>query len=146
MIGESNQTIKLNNLTAISCQQQAIFLRDEVRFLLNQHAWLNFHSASFLLNQHAWLNFHSGSFLLNQHAWLNYHSASILKQQSASSHMLHHSDTLSWYRENWSFNLLINAACWYRANQPLNFLINVTCLAEKQRMPILLSLVWPDRL
>ena len=40
-----------------------------------------------------------------------------------------HSDTLS----------------WFRANQSLIFLLNAVCLVEKQQIPILLSLVWPDR-
>jgi hypothetical protein len=40
-----------------------------------------------------------------------------------------HSDTLS----------------WFRANQSLIFLLNAACLVEKQQIPILLSLVWPDR-
>ena len=40
-----------------------------------------------------------------------------------------HSDTLS----------------WFHANQPLLFLPNTVCLAEKQHIPILEFLVWPDR-
>ena len=40
-----------------------------------------------------------------------------------------HSDTLSWL--------------W--ANQSLLVLFSVVCLAEKQQIPILYSLVWPDR-
>ena len=40
-----------------------------------------------------------------------------------------HSDTLS----------------WFRANTSLLFLLNVACLAEKQQIPILCFLVWPDR-
>jgi hypothetical protein len=34
---------------------------------------------------------------------------------------------------------------WFRANQSLLFLLNAACLAEKQEIPILYSLVWPDR-
>jgi hypothetical protein len=34
---------------------------------------------------------------------------------------------------------------WFRANQSLLFLLNAACLAEKQQIPILKSLVWPDR-
>jgi hypothetical protein len=33
---------------------------------------------------------------------------------------------------------------WFRANQSLLFLLNAACLAEKQQIPILPSLVWPD--
>jgi hypothetical protein len=33
---------------------------------------------------------------------------------------------------------------WFRANQSLPFLVNDAYLAEKQHMPILESLVWPD--
>ena len=43
--------------------------------------------------------------------------------------MSFHSDTLS----------------WLRANQYLLFLLNAAWLAEKQQIPILLSLDWPDR-
>ena len=43
--------------------------------------------------------------------------------------MSHHSDTLF----------------WLRANQSLLLLLNVACLAETQHIPILYSLVWPDR-
>ena len=34
---------------------------------------------------------------------------------------------------------------WFRANQSLLFLLHAVCLAEKQQIPILKSLVWPDR-
>ena len=34
---------------------------------------------------------------------------------------------------------------WFRVNKSLLFLINDACLAEKQQIPILWSLVWPDR-
>ena len=34
---------------------------------------------------------------------------------------------------------------WFRAIQSLFFLVNALCLAEKQQIPIVLSLVWPDR-
>jgi hypothetical protein len=43
--------------------------------------------------------------------------------------MLLHSDVLS----------------WFRTDQSLLFLLNTVCLAEKQQIPILQSLVWPDR-
>jgi hypothetical protein len=33
---------------------------------------------------------------------------------------------------------------WFRANQSLLFLLNTAWLAEKQHIPILKSLVWPD--
>jgi hypothetical protein len=33
---------------------------------------------------------------------------------------------------------------WFRANQSLLFLLNAACLAEKQQIPILMSLVWHD--
>ena len=33
----------------------------------------------------------------------------------------------------------------FQANQSLLFLLNAACLAEKQQIPILQSLVWPDR-
>ena len=34
---------------------------------------------------------------------------------------------------------------WFRTNQSLFFLLNVTCIADKQQMPSLYPLVWPDR-
>ena len=34
---------------------------------------------------------------------------------------------------------------WFRANQSLFLLLNAACLAVKQQIPILMSLVWPDR-
>ena len=34
---------------------------------------------------------------------------------------------------------------WFQANQSLVFLLNAACWAEKQQIPILLSLVWPDQ-
>ena len=34
---------------------------------------------------------------------------------------------------------------WFRANPCFLFLLNAARLAEKQYIPILLSLVWPDR-
>ena len=43
--------------------------------------------------------------------------------------MLPHLDTLS----------------WFRAKHSLLFLLNAACLAEKQQIPILLSLVWPNQ-
>ena len=33
---------------------------------------------------------------------------------------------------------------WFRVNHFLLFLLNAACLAEKQQIPILKSLVWPD--
>jgi hypothetical protein len=40
---------------------------------------------------------------------------------------------------------LSDTLSWFLANQSSLFLRNVSCLAEKQQIPILLSLVWPDR-
>jgi hypothetical protein len=34
---------------------------------------------------------------------------------------------------------------WFQGNQCLLFPLNAACLAEKQQIPILQSLVWPDR-
>ena len=33
---------------------------------------------------------------------------------------------------------------WFRANQSLLLPLNAACLADKQHIPIVLSLVWPD--
>ena len=51
---------------------------------------------------------------------------------SPQADMLLHSDTLF----------------WFRANQSLLFLlkVNAACLAEKQQIPILSSLAWPDQI
>jgi hypothetical protein len=68
-------------------------------------------------------------FVLDQHAELDFYSASSLKQHSPQVDMSFYSDTL--FR--------------FRANQSLLFLINAACLAEKQHIPILYPLVWPDQ-
>ena len=34
---------------------------------------------------------------------------------------------------------------WFRANQSLLFLLNAACFAEKHQIPIVQSLLWPDR-
>ena len=41
-------------------------------------------------------------------------------------------------------SLHLDTLSWFRANQPLLFLHNAACLEEKQQIPILLYLVWPD--
>ena len=46
--------------------------------------------------------------------------------------MSFHSDTLSWFRANQTLLLLLNQ-------------VNAVCLAEKQQIPILQSLVWPNQ-
>ena len=38
-----------------------------------------------------------------------------------------------------------NTLFWLWANQSLLFLLNAACLAKKQQIPILQSLVWPNR-
>jgi hypothetical protein len=48
---------------------------------------------------------------------------------SQQEEMLHHSDTLSWFRDNQSLLLLRSAVC----------------LAGKQQIQLYKSLVWPDR-
>ena len=40
---------------------------------------------------------------------------------------------------------LSDTLSWFQGNQCLLFPINAACLAEKQQIPILQSLVWPDR-
>jgi hypothetical protein len=57
--------------------------------------------------------------LFNEHAELDFYSASSLKQQSADRHVVPLGQML--------------------------FLLNAACLVEKQQIPILESLVWPDR-
>ena len=42
-------------------------------------------------------------------------------------------------------SLHLDTLSWFRANQSLLFLLNAAFLAEKQQIPILLSLVWPDQ-
>jgi hypothetical protein len=41
-------------------------------------------------------------------------------------------------------SLHLDTLFWFRANQSLLFLLNAACLAEKQQIPILKSLAWPD--
>ena len=51
-------------------------------------------------------------FVLDQHAELDFYSANSLKQQSADGHHVSlHSDTLFKFRANQSFLFLLNAAC-----------------------------------
>ena len=66
-------------------------------------------------------------FVLDQGAFLDFYRASSLNSQRIN--MSPHSDTLPWFEAYQSLLLLLNAAC----------------LAEKQQIPILLSLVLPDR-
>ena len=65
-------------------------------------------------------------FVPDQHAKLDCYSASSLKQQPAVRHVA----------PLWHIILI--------PSQPV-FLLNDACLAEKQDIPIFLSLVWPDR-
>ena len=44
----------------------------------------------------------------------------------------------------WDMSLHSDTLFWVRASQYLLFLLNAACLAEKQQIPILKSLVWPD--
>ena len=69
----------------------------------------------------------SALFLTNTLSWIFI----VLAQWNNSPRvdMSLHSDTLFW---SWS-------------NQSLLFILNVACLAEKQHIPILLSLVWTDQ-
>ena len=67
-------------------------------------------------------------FVLYQYAQLDFFYSARSLKQSAESHVTH-SDTLS----------------VFRANQSLLFLLNAACLAEKQQIPILLSLFLPAR-
>ena len=42
-------------------------------------------------------------------------------------------------------SLHLDTLFWFRANHSLLFPLNAECLAEMQQIPILYSLVWPDR-
>ena len=42
-------------------------------------------------------------------------------------------------------SLHLDTLFWFQANQSLLILLNAVCLAEKQQIPILQSLVWPNR-
>ena len=61
---------------------------------------------------------------------LEFFSASSLRQQSTDRHMLHQSDTLS----------------WFRANPYLLFLLNAACLVERQQISIALLRLGPNKL
>ena len=50
------------------------------------------------------------SFVLEQHAELDFNSATLLKQQCPPVDISLHSDTLFWFRANQSLLLLLNAA------------------------------------
>ena len=47
-------------------------------------------------------------------------------------------------RQTWKMAAM-DTLLWFQANQSLLFLLNAACVAEKQQIPILFSLVWPDR-
>ena len=67
-------------------------------------------------------------FILDQHAGLDFDNASSLKQQSTCRHVtpLGH--------------IILNPS------QPVFvFLLNAACLAKEQQIPIIKSLIWPDR-
>ena len=66
-------------------------------------------------------------FVLDQHDWLNF-TVLAYWNNSLQADMSLHSDTLSRIRAMKSWLLLLN----------------IVCLAEKQQIPILLSLVWPE--
>jgi hypothetical protein len=57
-------------------------------------------------------------FVLDQHAELNFHSASSLKRQLAGLDMSLHSDTLFWFRANQSLLFLLSVACLAEKKQP----------------------------
>ena len=67
---------------------------------------------------------------------------------------LYQTNTLSWIfivLAHWINSLRVDmlfhsgTLSLFRANQSLLFLLNAACLAEKQQIPILWSLVWPDQ-
>ena len=67
-------------------------------------------------------------FVLNQHTYLILNVLDCWKNIPRVD-MPSHTDTVS----------------WFRANQTLLVLLSATSLAEKQQIPILWSLVWPDQ-
>ena len=56
-------------------------------------------------------------FVLDQHAKLDFYSASSLKQQFARVDVSLHSDTLFWFRANQSLLFLLNAVCLAETQQ-----------------------------
>ena len=64
-----------------------------------------------------WDNDGEVSFVLDQHAELDFYSASSLKQQFTGRHVAPHSDKLFWFRVNQSLLLLLNAECFAEKQQ-----------------------------
>jgi len=97
-----------------------------------------------------WLLFNANSAIFQLYHGVNMLIFNEMMMRSA----LYYNNTLSW-------NFIVLAHCnnsprvemslqsdtlfWLRANQSLLFLLNAACLAEKQQIPILQSLVWPER-
>ena len=68
--------------------------------------------------------------------------------------LIQHSDTLPWFNTLthyldstlWHITLIQHSDTlpWFKANLSLFLLLNAVCLLEKQQIPILKFLVWPD--
>jgi hypothetical protein len=65
-------------------------------------------------------------FVLDQHAELNFHSASSLKRQFAGLDMSLHSDTLFWFRANQSLLFLLGVASLAEKQQPSDHTIKLS--------------------
>jgi hypothetical protein len=51
-----------------------------------------------------------------------------------------------WNNSPWvDVSLHSDTLFWFRVNQSLLVLLNVACLAEKQHIPMIYSLIWPDQ-
>ena len=110
---------QLSNFSTISWREQVTFQwdDDEVRFVLDQHAQLDFRKLAY------WNN----SPQIDISPPLG-HIILILKQQSADRHI---DPTRAHYPDSEPTSLLL-------------FLLNAVCVATKQHIPIVWSLVWPD--
>jgi hypothetical protein len=91
------------------------------------HQMSNFSALSWREQVTFWWDDYDFLFVVDQHTESDFYSATSLKQQSVYRHVTPR-DTLLWIHGNHSLLLPLNAAC----------------STQKQQIPILKSLVWPD--
>jgi hypothetical protein len=131
---------------------------DEVRFVLDQHAELDFDSASSMKQQSAWYMSLYADIL--SWFWANHAVTTITHSLLLQFTIQSMFRIISFF--NTLIEFIINLKFWYTnvltcrymrtyypdsepTMQSLFFLPNAACLAEKQQIPISSSLIWPDR-
>ena len=92
-----------------------------------------------------WLLFYANSANILLYHGENKLIVNVMMMRSA----LFETNTLSWIftvLAHWNNSTPhLDTLFWFRVNQSLLLLLSAACLAAKQQIPILSSLVWPDR-